>query len=164
LFASLLSLDGWKTAAVIFTVLGWTFGALGILSAIAVYVAKANIETLKEAPRTVAHSPALQPHIQVPKPPISVIVFGYGEPEAYAAEIIKGLRDASFDVRPPMHVGFRPDAPSGLTVVANGHDAAQLMNSLEQAKIPYLVGKRHHIPASAVTMAADSIIIEIGVK
>jgi hypothetical protein len=160
---SLLSLEGWKSAALIFTLLGWTFATLGILSGIAVYVAKTNIETLKEAPRTVTNAPALQPHNQITKP-ITVVTFGYGESEAYTAKIIEGLRGSGFIVRNPMRVGFRPGAPMGLTVVPNGHDASQLMKSLDQSKIPYSVGETHRVPARARQAAADSIVLEIGGK
>ena len=161
---SFLSLEGWKSATLIFTVLGWTFGALTILSGIAVYVANTNIDALKAAPRAIEHPPALYPHMKVKSPPISIITFGYGEPESYTSEMISALNAADFEVRPPMHVGFRPGAPSGVTVVPNGHDAAQLMKSLDQADIKYTISQQLHVPASALQSVADLIVLEIGAK
>lgn len=161
---NLFPIEGWRAIALIFQILVWILGVAAVLFQIVVFVAKTNIDTLQEAPRIVTHAPALQPHSQVQMPPVTVITFGYGEPEKYTAEIIKGLRAASFDVRPPMHVGFRPDAPSGLTVVPNGHDATQLIKSLEQANIKYNIGQINHVPPSAWQTVSDSIVLEIGAK
>jgi hypothetical protein len=108
MFQAAFSVDGWKSIAFAFTVLGWTFAAFGTISGIIVYVAKVNIEALKEAPRTVSNAPAMQPHQQLPTVPITVIAFGYGEPINYADSIIDRLIKAGFIVR-KMTVGFRPD-------------------------------------------------------
>jgi hypothetical protein len=163
MFETYLSMDGWKSAVLAFTILGWVCAGLSLVSGIIVYVAKANIEVLKEAPRAVEHAPALQPHTQAPTVPITVIAFGYGEPIAYAHGIIEGLTKAGFSVR-RMTVGFRPDAPTGVTVVPNGNDANELKASLDQAGIKYSIGQTHHIPGSAIQSAADSVVLEIGAK
>jgi hypothetical protein len=162
MFETAFSLDGWKSIALIFTVLGWTLGAFVIVSGIIVYIAKTNIEVLKESPRRVVDAPAMK-STEEPTIPITVIAFGYGEPSAYADAIIDGLRNAGFTVR-KMTVGFRSDAPTGLTVVSNGHNATALMKSLDQATLKYSIGETHHIPASATTSASDSIVLEVGAK
>ena len=149
MFENLFNVEGWRSIALVFQILVWVLGVIAVLFQIIVFVAKANIDTLKVDPRTIDHAPALYPHTKVQSPPISIITFGYGETESYTSEIISGLKAADFDVRAPMHVGFRPDAQSGVTVVPNGHDATQLMKSLDQADIKYTVGQQLHVPASA---------------
>jgi hypothetical protein len=142
----------------------WILGVTAVLFQIIVFVAKANIDTLQAVPRSVDHAPALQPHAKLSSPPISVIAFGNSEPVAYASEIISGLTKAGFIVKPLMHVSSRPDAPSGLTVIMNGHDGTQLLLSLDQAGIKYATGQQLHVPLSAIQSVADSIVLEIGAK
>lgn len=164
MFETLFTVDGWRSIAFVFQILVWVLGVIAVLFQIIVFVAKANVDTLKAAPRTIDNPAALYPHMKVKSPPISIISFGNGEPEAYAAEIIAALRSTDFDVKPPMHVGFNQAASSGLTVVPNGQDASQLMKSLDQAKIKYTLGKNHHVPASARQFISDSIVLEVGAK
>lgn len=163
MFQSIFSVDGWKSIAFAFTVLGWTFAALGTFSGIIVYVAKVNIEALKEAPRAVSNAAAMQPRRPSPTVPITVIAFGYGEPIVYADSIIDRLIKTGFIVR-KMTVGFRADAPTGLTVVPNGQNAVELMQSLDQAGLKYSIGRAHHIPGSAIQSASDSVVLEVGAK
>jgi hypothetical protein len=163
MFQSIFSVDVWKSIAFAFTVIGWTSAILVTLSAIIVYVSKTNIEALKEAPRTVYNAPTMQPRRSLQTVPITVIAFGYGEPIDYADSIIDRLTKAGFVVR-KMRVGFRTDAPSGLTVVPNGHDAVALMQSLNQAGLKYSVGQTHHIPLLAAESASDSVVLEVGAK
>ena len=163
MFQSTFSVDGWKSIVFTFTILGWTFAALVTISAIIVHVAKTNIEALKDAPRMVSNSPAMQPLRTLPAVPITVISFGHGEPIDYADSIIDRLIKAGFVVR-KMTVGVRADAPTGLTVVPNGHDAVSLIQSLDQAGLKYSVGQTHHIPGVAIQSASDSVVLEVGAK
>jgi hypothetical protein len=162
MFQSTFSVDVWKSIAFWFAVLVFTFAALGTISGIIVHVAKTNIEALKDAPRTVSNSPEMHP-LRLPTVPITVIAFGHGEPIDYADSIIDRLLKARFIVR-KMTVGFRTDAPTGLTVVPNGHDAVALMQALDQADLKYSIGQTHHIPGSAIQSASDSVVLEVGAK
>lgn len=161
---NLFTIDGWRSIALVSQILVWVLGVMAVLFQIIVFFAKTNIDTLNASPRHIKQASAHQPYTKIKSPPISVITFGYSEPEAYESEIITWLKDADFHVKTDMHVGFRPDAPSGLTVVPNGHDATQLLRSLDQANIKYTIGQYPHVPVSALQQVSDSIVLEIGAK
>jgi hypothetical protein len=151
----------WKTIAFSFSIVGWTCGALVIVSAIIVYVAKANVEIVQKAPRSLTSKQTVEISTttqagKVQNEKISVLIISIGGPEseAYANQIQKALNTNAHIAR--FSIGTWADAPRGLSVLPNGHDPEPLLKQLANAGLKANVSKLEILPVPASVQAQFS--------